>query len=925
MMELPSHDIEETVLRDQFERVMAASIGLRKQCQQKPALFQELLDSGDLQRSYDTEELRLRLQQQLSACDSRDQLHIILRQLRQREWARIVWRDLCRSVPTLETTRDMSLLAEACIGLSQDYLHRELEQEHGAPVAADDGSPQQMVVIAMGKLGARELNVSSDIDLIFTYPEAGKTTGSGFSNQEFFIRLGQRLIAALDQISAEGFVFRVDMRLRPYGQSGALVLNFAALEEYYQDQGRDWERYALVKARPVTGDPAQQQRLMDALRPFVYRRYIDFGVIDALRDMKSMIEGEVRRRGLQGDVKLGPGGIREVEFIAQCFQLIRGGRCRALQQRELLPVLDACGEEACLPLTAVTELQQAYLFLRDVEHAIQGYDDKQSQQLPSTPEAQSALLVALDFENWTAFSEVLDGHRNAVSGHFAATIAPAAEEQTIEQGPVLWPQAIDDESLQQAGFRDGEAAAQLLADFGASARVRYLQAESSHRLDQFMPLFLNACLDTADADRALARVLPLVLAVVRRSAYLVLLMENRSALQELVQLCAASPWISQQLERNPVLLDELLDTASLYSAPDKMVLRQALQQQISRLPEDDLEAQMDALRYFKGAQQLHVAASEISGRLPLMQVSDKLTFLAEVILEQALQLAWRELTSKHGSPNRDSQDSGFAIVAYGKLGGIELGHSSDLDLVFIYDAPLQGQTDGERPLDHTVFYTRLGQKIIHILDARTAMGQLYEIDMRLRPSGNSGMLVSSLSAYREYQQNSAWTWEHQALVRARFVAGDPQLGRQFDELRHELLAQQREPTKLAAEVVDMRDKMRAHLLSGDEAKSGEFHLKQGRGGIVDIEFLVQYAVLAWTAETAQLARWSDVVRILDSLKEAGRLPAEQADILAQAYVSYRSVSHQLALQQAPGEVSADQFREERAVVVDTWRALLEPG
>ncbi len=924
MTEPASLEIADALLRDNYQRVMAASIVLRRQCQQAPALFQELVDSGDLLRSYDEGELRWGLQQLLLTCDSRDHLHTLLRRLRRREWARIVWRDLGGSASTLETTRDMSLLAEACIALSQDHLHAELEQEHGVPVSAD-GTPQRMLVIAMGKLGARELNVSSDIDLIFAYPEAGTTTGSGLSNQEFFIRLGQRLIAVLDQVSAEGFVFRVDMRLRPYGQSGALVLNFAALEEYYQAQGRDWERYALIKARPVTGDPIQQQTLMDALWPFVYRRYIDYGAIESLRDMKSMIESEMRRRGLRDDVKLGPGGIREVEFIAQCFQLIRGGRCPALQQRELLLVLDACGEEGCLPLAAVAELKQAYLFLRDVEHAIQGYDDKQSQQLPASAEAQAALLAALEFADWSTFTEELERHRRAVSRHFAALIATPGGEQSEATGPALWPQAMDADSLQRAGFADAEQAAESLAEFRGSTRVRFLQAESSQRLDHFMPRFLCACLATEDADLALARVLPLVQAVVRRSAYLVLLVENPSALQELVQLCAASPWISQQLERKPVLLDELLDAASLYSEPDRLALAQALQQQIGRLPEDDLEAHMDALRYFKGAQQLHVAASEISGRLPLMQVSDKLTFLAEVILEQALQLAWRELTGKHGFPSSAHQGSGFAIIGYGKLGGIELGHSSDLDLVFIYDAPLQGQTDGERPLDHTLFYTRLGQKIIHILDTRTAMGQLYEIDMRLRPSGNSGMLVSSFSAYREYQLNSAWTWEHQALVRARFIAGDPVLGQQFGDFRRELLAQPREPRALAREVIAMRDKMRAHLLSGDEASSGEFHLKQGRGGIVDVEFLVQYAVLVWTSHTAELARWSDVVRILDTLQEVGRLDAQLAQTLAAAYISYRSAFHQLTLQQAPGLVGSERFREERSVVMETWQALLEAG
>ncbi|MCZ6831056.1 MAG: bifunctional [glutamate--ammonia ligase]-adenylyl-L-tyrosine phosphorylase/[glutamate--ammonia-ligase] adenylyltransferase [Gammaproteobacteria bacterium] len=924
MRELPV--IEDAVLAAQLQRVVSASRFARRLCQQKPGLLEELLASDALIRSYGETTVGESLRSLLAGCDSRDELGLRLRQFRQREILRILWRDFNRTADTMETTRDLSLLAECCIEQALNCLHRELAQEHGEPLDAS-GQSQQLLVIAMGKLGARELNLSSDVDLIFTYPESGQTDGErrALSNQEFFIKLGQRLIAALDQTTAEGFVFRVDMRLRPYGESGALVLNFSALEEYYQDQGRDWERYALIKARVITGPQRQRDFLTRSLRPFVYRRYIDFGVIESLRDMKEMINTEIRRRGLQADVKLGPGGIREVEFIAQCFQLIRGGRSQPLQQRELLPVLDACREEGCLPAEAVAELKQAYLFLRDTEHAIQGYDDKQSQSLPKTEEAREALLVALAFPNWEAFSRTLAGHRDRVSDHFAKLIATPADPQQSREPALVWPDGLEEQALQALGFADGARAAGALCELRDSSRIRYLQVESRRRLDQFMPRLLSTCAAHQQADEVLLRLLPLVQAVVRRSAYLMMLLENPTALRELVTLCAASPWISERLARQPVLLDELLDTRSLYSAPDRDALQQELQQQVQRLAQDDLEAHMETLRYFKASQLLHVAAREVSGRLPLMKVSDKLSFLAEVILEQALTVAWHDLTRKHGAPGRDSEGSGFTVVGYGKLGGIELGHGSDLDLVFIYDAKAGGCTDGERPLDNAVFYTRLGQRIIHILDTRTALGQLYEVDMRLRPSGESGMLVTSFSGYRDYQMNSARTWEHQALVRSRFIAGDAELGQRFASLREEVLSRPREESELREEVVSMREKMREHLLPAESAGKGRFHLKHGHGGIVDIEFMVQYAVLAWSHRVPGLAFWSDNVRILQTLQEAGLFTSAESTALTEAYITYRSAAHQLSLQQQPGVVEAERFEQERAAVNAKWNELLGAG
>jgi len=914
-------------LQGQLARVLACSPFVAEQSARDPQVLLDLLCSGDLRASLPAHSFRDGLRAQLAAPDAA--LPVVLRHYRRRHMLRIVWRDFCRLADTLETVRDTSLLAEAAIAEALAVTQAALEQRFGVPRGRDSGAAQQLVVLAMGKLGARELNVSSDIDLIFTYPEAGATDHpqQPLANEEFFTRVGRGLIAALDQLTADGFVFRVDMRLRPYGDSGPLVHNFDALEEYYQTQGRDWERYALIKARPVTGEARCGDALMATLRPFVFRRYVDFGVIESLRGMKQMIAAEVRRKGLEDNVKLGHGGIREVEFIAQCFQLIRGGRDLGLQQRELLGVLDECATLGCLPATAVTELKAAYLFLRDSEHAIQGYRDQQSQNLPAAELPREAMALVMGCDNWSDYRAELDGHRQRVAAHFRELIA-APDDDTAPSGPPApWEQGLSEQMLARLGFRRSEqtlAALQALRDNG---RVHTLQVAGRERLDQFMPRLLHACAEAAaptDPDLALQRVLPLVLAVVRRSAYLVLLLENLPALADLVTLCGASPWIAEQMSANPVLLDELLDRASLYTAPDRDLLQAELRQQVARLAIDDLEAQMDALRYYKASQVLRVAASELVGRLPLMQVSDKLTWIAEVILEQVLAVAWADLVRKHGEPSRDSAGSGFAVFAYGKLGGIELGYGSDLDLVFVCDGVPGGVTAGERSLDNTVFYTRLGQRMIHILQARMAMGQLYEVDMRLRPSGESGMLVSTVEGFRDYQRDSAWTWEHQALVRARFVAGDAAVAAQVEALRLEILCQARDEAALARDVIAMRERMRRHLLPNEGADPGQFDLKQGSGGIVDIEFMVQYAVLAWSHREPGLARWSDNVRILETLGRKGFFEQRECDALTGAYLAYRSAAHQLSLQQQPGLAPAADFVDARAAVTAKWRQLFAP-
>ncbi|MDX5299195.1 MAG: bifunctional [glutamate--ammonia ligase]-adenylyl-L-tyrosine phosphorylase/[glutamate--ammonia-ligase] adenylyltransferase, partial [Gammaproteobacteria bacterium] len=661
---------------------------------------------------------------------------------------------------------------------------------------------------------------------------------------------------------------------------------------------------------------------------------IDFSVFESLRDMKGMINREVRRKGLEDNIKLGAGGIREVEFIVQAFQLIRGGREPELQLRELLHVLGELEKLELLPERVVAELRAAYLFLRDTEHAIQGLADQQTQLLPKDPIGQARVASIMGFPEWAPFSAVLDGHRARVSGHFADIVAgddaQESAQEHLAEWQAIWQGDAEDTALGWLGAQGYEAPAQALeqiARLRESRAVQIMQAQGRQRLDQFMPILLSAVAAAECPSRTLERVLGLVEAVLRRTAYLVLLIENPGALAQLVNLCSASPWIAEQLAETPMLLDELLNAHSLYKPPLKSELQSDLRQQLLRIPEDDLEEQMECLRHFKRAHVLRVAASELRGTLPLMKVSDYLTWIAEAVLDQVVELAWNALVRKHGRPTRADGspcDKDFAVIGYGKLGGIELGYTSDLDVVFIHGADVSLSTDGERAIDNGVFFARLGQRIVHILSTQMASGQLYEVDMRLRPSGNSGLLVSSLAAFERYQRQEAWTWEHQALVRARWVAGSAQPGEDFELLRRALMALPRERSKLRRDVVEMREKMRESLGTkpGADGIYAQFHIKHDAGGIVDIEFLVQYLLLAHTQTWPELARWSDNIRQLEALGEQGVLETPVVERLREIYIAMRSTIHRRALQKLSSRVEADAFPEERAFVKAQWQQIM---
>ena len=877
-----------------------------------------------------------------AAAESEEDWQRALRQLRRRAMVHIIWRDALKIADTLQTTRALSDLADVCVCQSIRFLQPVLEQRHGKPVGKTTREPQTLQVIGMGKLGAYELNLSSDIDLIFCYPESGETEGPKvISNQEFFVKLGQKLITALDKQTPDGFVFRTDMRLRPYGQSGPLVMNHASLEDYYESQGRDWERYAMVKARIMTGEKDQAaQSLLNILRPFTYRVYIDYSAFESLRSMKAMINAEVRRRGLDNNVKLGPGGIREIEFIVQAFQLIRGGQEKHLRKRSLVAVLDILAGDGYLPPQASAELKAAYFFLRDSEHAIQGIRDEQTQQLPESTLDQARVALSMQCRDWTDYLSQLEKHRAIVKEHFAHIVAHQSDDDDADDIDHTWLDLWHgelsgksaEEFLTEHPCAAQESVRHLIDSFRESRAVTNMQQIGRERLEVLMPLLLREVWSQKNTTETLQRIIPLLEAVLRRTAYLVLLSENPQALQQLVKLCSASSWVAAYIAQTPLLLDELLTPENLYRLPSRQELAEELYLRLLRIDPEDLEQQMEQLRQYVRAHKLRAAACEVMGRLTLMNISDYLTWLAETTLETVTRLAFDQMVAKYGFPTNAEGDAvgepEFVVIGYGKVGGLELSYSSDLDLVFIHNGSSGKATTGERSLDNGVFYTRMGQRMVHILSTQTRSGDLYEVDLRLRPSGNSGMIVASLKAFQEYQQKHAWTWEHQALVRARVLNGDRALADAFDRIRHDILSLRREESALREEVRAMRQKMRDNLGSKDTSGQ-QFHLKQDEGGIVDIEFLVQYGVLAWSHQHPALSEYTDNMRILDAFAMAGLMAPQDCQTLQETYLSYRAETHRRALQQQSLLLDGDQlsqsgFHARRNDVTRLWKLWLEP-
>lgn len=913
--------------------VFSYSEFVSRNCLIHPELLNDLFQSGDLFNRRASDYLPYMLDHLGNGLETAA-LGAGLCRLRRREMVRIAWRDLAGWADLDETMADLSAFADACLETALQRLYPKFCARYGVPLDGE-GHPQQLVVIGMGKLGARELNFSSDIDLIFAYPDSGLTNGGNraIGNEEFFLRLCRDYIKVMSTVSPEGPLFRVDIRLRPFGNNGPLVMSFDNMEDYYQRQGRDWERYAWIKARAVAGDPVAGNRLLDRLRPFIYRRYFDYGAFESLRDMKQKITREVSLKQMRDNIKLGPGGIREIEFFGQTFQLLRGGVIPALQCGPIQETLNRLVRENLLAQTDCDSLVNAYRFLRNTEHRLQAYADRQTHQLPETPDEKERLAASMGFADSDAFFKELHHHRQLVDQHFNQILEleksgdPAGPSDTAinhlnTELTTLWlsPQSESTENLLLTiGYDAPKEILSQLENLQQDPSTRALSLAGRKRLDHVMPELLLRAGRARQPSVVLVRLLDLIKTIQRRTTYLALLQENPAALTRLVEFADASPWMITYLMRHPVLLDELLDPRTLYVPPNRPALQEEISRRFELIDPDDLEYQMEVLRIFKQANTLRVAAADISGALPLMKVSDHLSDIAEISVQKTVDLTWRHLVGKHGAPECMLDGAplarGFAVIAYGKLGGLELSYDSDLDLVFLH-ACSGAQTRGnERPLDIPQFFSRLGQRVIHFLSAHTPAGVLYETDMRLRPSGTSGLLVSHIDAWEEYQMKAAWTWEHQALVRARGICGDPSLIKRFETIRQQVLSRPRAKTVLKKEVADMRERMRRE--HGRHKGTG-FNLKHDPGGMVDIEFLVQYIVLLMAHRYPKLLQWTDNVRQIQALAEAAVIGDDMAHRLRMAYLTYRSMAHRLSLQEKPPIVPTDQMETCRRTVARFW-------
>ena len=904
---------------EQLQKTLRAS----QYAEQVLGLHRELLEQDyakdQFLESLSTEQIQQQVNEVLLDISDESMWMRLLRILRARLMFRWIWQDANQLTDVITLTRELSDFADACICAAKDFARIPLIAKHGEPIGYS-GNLQDLIVIAMGKLGAQELNLSSDIDLIFAFDEQGETNGRKCIDvQQFCILWGQKIIYLLEHITADGFVFRVDMRLRPWGDGSPLAISHIAFEKYLSQHGREWERYAWIKARVVSGDE-QGEELLEMTRPFVFRKYVDYTAFEAMREMKAMIEREVARRNIADDIKLGAGGIREVEFIVQVFQLIYGGSKLELQDRQCLISLKHLGEVGLLDQQAVEDLEDAYLFLRRVEHAIQALNDQQTQSLPTEDDLRQRIVDTLGFDSWQNFLDVLNEKRTKVTFQFEHLIKEKGLDSPTESFSQLEKQL--DEVLD-------DGAKNLIHEFWHGHAIKKLPAKAVQRLKEFWPHLIEAILQSDKPQIALLRLMPLVESVMRRTVYLVMLIESKGALQRLVKMATVSPWICEELTHYPVLLDEFLSMD--FELPKRQDLEDSLRQQLLRIEIDQVEDQMRVLRLFKKSNVLAVAASDVLAESPLMKVSDALTDIAEVSVKATLHLAYQMIAKKNGYPldangQRCSLDHmAFAVVGYGKVGGIELGYGSDLDLVFIHYMDEQADTDGAKAISGFEFAMRVAQKFMSLMTTQTLDGRVYEIDTRLRPSGEAGLLVTSLKAFEQYQLKSAWVWEHQALVRARSIAGEQTLRDTFESLRCRILTLPRDEQTVRQEVLNMRQKMKDHLGSSKEQKKhGIFHLKQDAGGIVDIEFMAQYVVLAWSGTNPDLAHYSDNVRILEDAKKAGCLSSDDVSALIQAYLSERAESHRLALANHNMQVNAMDWHDTREVVCKLWQRLIDP-
>ena len=829
------------------------------------------------------------------AADNRAEWPRLLRRYRHAESTRLVWRDVIAGDAVGTILAGSTALAETCLRIGLEALEAEFAGRSGV-VRAADGSVQRLVVFGLGKLGGGELNFSSDVDLVYAFEQDGESDGiRALAAGDYFARLGQQLAKLLDEVTADGFCHRVDLRLRPFGNAGRVALSFAAMEHYFQREGRDWERYAWQKARPVAGDLDAGERLLRTLRPFVYRRYLDFGALDGLRTMKAAIAAEVARKELADDIKRGPGGIREIEFLAQALQLIHGGREAALRQRSLLPVLQALVELEHMDASTSGELTQAYCFLRTLENRLQMLGDAQTHALPEDVLQRERIAHALGHADWSALLVELAAWRLRVSTEFDALLAPrtlATGDSDLMRYWRALPDDGDAGALQAAGYEACDAMHRSLVDFARSPGVRELSDGARARLDRVLPALLQLASNAAQPDAVLRRLLPLLNTVLRRASYLALLDEQPPALQRLVDALARSALLAERLAAHPLLLDELLDRRLSGDLPDREVMQAECS---AALRDGDVEATLHALNEVRHALSFRLALALLDDRCTAQECALRLAWLADAVVAAVLRVAWAEMRAAHG----EVDGARFAVLGYGSVGGEELGFGSDLDLVFLHDAAEGTQSNGARPLDAPRWFARLGQKLVSLLGTGTGAGRLFEVDVRLRPDGNTGLLVSSLASFADYQRARAWTWEHQALVRVRGVAGDPGLIDAADAVRAEVLARPREVAALVEDVSSMRRKMRAEL---DRSDAAVFDLKQGEGGLVDLEFLLQFLVLRDAARYPVLLASRATPSLLDAALAAGALTQQDHVALLSAHAALLDAGLRCTLDRRPRQV-----------------------
>ena len=835
-----------------------------------------------------------------------------LRHYRRVEALRLIWRDVNGLDSVEQTVAGASALAESCLAAALAYGESVLVRRHGIP-RSDAGSAQRLVVLAMGKLGGGELNFSSDIDLILAYPENGQSDGErALANETFFARLGQMLVKLLAEITADGYVFRVDLRLRPFGSAGRVALSFAAMEQYYQREGRDWERYAWIKARPVAGDIGAGKRLLDTLRPFVYRRYLDYTAFAGLREMKTLIDSEVARKDVAGNLKLGPGGIREIEFVVQLLQLIRGGREPSLRERGLLPALTACERLGALASTSAQRLREAYRFLRRIENRVQMLRDEQTHDVPEEELARARLATALGFSGWNALAVELARVRTSVSEEFASLLAPptAAKRVSVGAAAVYWKRLASGDAqaseLTALGFANAEQLHAQLAALRASPAASALSAHAHGRFERLLPHLLDSAVATAAPDACIERLLRLLHSVMRRPAYLALLEEQPLARERLVALFADSALLAERVIAHPLLLDDLLTANADAAPPDRAMLSAEIERRVTQADTADAEAAIEILQEEKHSAAFRIGLGFRNG-LDAIATARALSGAAEAVVAQTLALAERDLARTHG------RLGGLAVVGYGSLGGAELGFASDLDLVFVYDSALaQRESDGARPLEGVRYCARLAQRVVHWLTTQTQAGKLYDVDVRLRPDGGKGLLVVGLDAFAEYQRERAWIWETQALVRARPIAGDAATMAGFAAARAQLLAQPRDAQLVLEQVTGMRARWRAER---DRSTASLLDLKQGAGALLDVEFILQTLVLLHAGAHPNLLGGSNSADLIALAGQVGVLGAAQTLALQQAHAMLLQRALACTLDARPRLAARDEELQRRTVDV----------